>query len=173
MADERLSGWRIAVLVADGFEQVEMTDPVDELLDAGAEVEIVSPASGKVRAWNMAKWGMRFTVERPLEEARAGDYDALLLPGGEENVRTLRHSAPAIELIRALGEAGRPTIVVGAAWEAEPVIEKSNASFGRGVDDIATFRRALVDRLAQAGRRERPQRSRQRRRPPREERFAV
>jgi hypothetical protein len=107
--DERaLEGCRIAVLVADGFEQIELTEPIEALLNAGAETMIVSPAGEKVRAWNQMRWGMRFTVECPLEEARADDFDAVLLPGGERGEEELRKHPAAEKLCQELEAAGKP-----------------------------------------------------------------
>ena len=61
---EQLKGKRVAALVADGFEQVELTKPKDALQQAGAQVEVVSPASGEVRGWNHTEWGERVKVDR-------------------------------------------------------------------------------------------------------------
>jgi len=86
----QLTGKKIAILVADGFEQVELTGPKEALEKAGAETQIVSPAMGKVKGWEETKWGKPFPVDVPLKKAKAGDYDALLLPGGVMNPDKLR-----------------------------------------------------------------------------------
>ena len=80
-----LNGRKIAILVAEGFEQSEMTEPRKALEQAGAETEIVSPAQGEVQGWNHFDKADRFHVDVPLEEAQADHYDALLLPGGVAN----------------------------------------------------------------------------------------
>jgi protease I len=77
-----LAGKRVAMLVEDGFEQVELTGPRQALENEGAEVAIVSPQKEAVRGWNPSDWGDRFPVDVPLDEARASDFDALVLPGG-------------------------------------------------------------------------------------------
>src|SRR5437870_156563 len=99
--DVPLTGKKIAILVADGFEQVELTEPRNALEDAGAETLIVSAAEGKVRGWKETKWGSRFAVDVPLDRARPEDYDALLLPGGVMNPDKLRLNPKAIEFIKA------------------------------------------------------------------------
>src|SRR5438874_3125832 len=81
----RLSGKKVAILVADGFEQVEMTEPRKALEEAGADADLISPADGKVKGWQHSKWGDEFKVDVPLSQADADDYDALLLPGGVMN----------------------------------------------------------------------------------------
>jgi deglycase len=75
-----LNGKRVAILVAEGFEQSEMLGPLMALEKAGAETEIVSPAKGEVQGWNHFDNGDRFNVDVEIEEAKAEDYDALLLP---------------------------------------------------------------------------------------------
>src|ERR1700756_5362173 len=77
-----LKGQRIAILVADGFEQVEMTGPRKALDDAGAKTEIVSPMQGEVQGWNHHEKGNKFHVDVDLMSADPHQYDALLLPGG-------------------------------------------------------------------------------------------
>src|SRR5437764_4916357 len=92
----RLDGKKVAILVADGFEQVELTGPQEALEAVGAETEIVSPAEKKVKGWEETDWGDKFKVDVPLEEADANNYDALLLPGGVMNPDKLRLQRNAI-----------------------------------------------------------------------------
>jgi protease I len=110
--DTNLDGKKVAILVAEGFEEVELTSPKEALEDAGAETEIVSPAEKKVRAWDETDWGSKFKVDVPLQEANAGDYDALLLPGGVMNPDHLRLQPKAIEFIRAFFDAGKPVAAI-------------------------------------------------------------
>jgi protease I len=112
MSDE-LKGKRIAALVADGFEQVELFEPQEALEDAGAEVEVVSPAEGKhVKGWNHTKWGKKVRIDRPLDQAKPDDFDALLLPGGVMNPDKLRVNASAVEFVRQFFEQGKPIAVI-------------------------------------------------------------
>ena len=79
---KKLSGSRVAILVADGFEQVELTEPKAALEGAGAAAEIISPEDSEVKGWKHIEWGDKFPVDVALEDADSNYYDALLLPGG-------------------------------------------------------------------------------------------
>jgi len=113
----RLDGKKVAILVADGFEQVELTEPKAALEKAGAKTEIISPAADKVKGWEETEWGKTFRVDVPLKKAKANNYDALLLPGGVMNPDKLRLEPKAIEFIRAFSEAGKPIAAIcHGAW---------------------------------------------------------
>lgn len=107
-----LTGLRVAVLAADGAEQVEITSPVDALTDHGAEVEIVSLRPGRLRTVNFLYPGKKVRVHRTLRTADAEDYDALLLPGGLISPDTLRQSEEALDFVRAFDRAGKPIAVI-------------------------------------------------------------
>ncbi len=111
MSDE-LTGKHIAILVADGFEQVEMTDPRKALEDAGADTDLISPADKKVMGWDLSKWGRSFKVDVPLAQARPEDYDALLLPGGVMNPDKLRVIPEAVQFVKAFFDAGKPVAAI-------------------------------------------------------------
>jgi protease I len=108
----KLSGKRIAILVADGFEQVELTEPRVALEDDGAETQVVSPARKLVKAWKSTDWGRSLKVDVALDDADAARYDALLLPGGVMNPDKLRLAPKAIAFIRAFGAAGKPIAAI-------------------------------------------------------------
>jgi len=116
--EQALKGRRIAVLVAEGFDQVELAEPMKALERAGARAEIVSPSvSRHVRAWNRDAWGDTFAVDAVLDEADASRYDALLLPGGVMNPDRLRGLPKARELVRAFFADGRPVAAIcHAPW---------------------------------------------------------
>jgi protease I len=82
MGNVELKGKTIALLVTDGFEQVELTEPRAALEKAGAKVMVVSPKEGRVKAWKTTDWGEEIDVDVKLSAARADDFDALVLPGG-------------------------------------------------------------------------------------------
>ncbi|GAA0734503.1 type 1 glutamine amidotransferase domain-containing protein [Sphingomonas japonica] len=108
MANETLDGLKVAILVTDGFEQVEMTEPRKALDEAGAKTRLVSPKDGNVKAWDFTDWGETFPVDLALGEARPEDFDALLLPGGVINPDTLRTLPDAIAFVKAFFDAGKP-----------------------------------------------------------------
>jgi protease I len=105
---ENLIGKRVAILVADGFEQVELTEPKKALEEAGAVTKIVSPEEGEVRGFKHTDWGDKFPVDVALEDADCKDYDALLLPGGVMNPDKLRIIPKAIAFIKGFRKAGKP-----------------------------------------------------------------
>lgn len=112
MADHKLSGKRVAALVDNGFEQVELTGPKHALEQAGARVDIVSPQQAKVKGWQHTDWGDEFPIDRTLKAARADDYDALLLPGGVMNPDKLRMNRDAVAFVRAFADSGKPIAAI-------------------------------------------------------------
>ena len=104
----KLDGKKVAILVTDGFEQVEMTEPRKALRDAGAETVLVSPKDGRVKAWDEKDWGEEFPVDLPLRSARADDFDALVLPGGVMNPDHLRQDESAVRFVRRFFDEGKP-----------------------------------------------------------------
>jgi protease I len=107
-----LSGKRVAILVADGFEQVELDQPRAALDQAGAKTQVISSANGKVKGMNHDKPGAGVKVDVPLESANANDYDALLLPGGVMNPDTLRQDPRAVAFAKSFFEAHKPVAAI-------------------------------------------------------------
>jgi protease I len=105
---QNLNGKKVAILVEDGFEQVELTSPKQALEQAGAKAEIVSPKHDKVKGWDHTNWGQEFPVDVPLEQANPNNYDALLLPGGVMNPDKLRMNQQAVQFVRNFFEQGKP-----------------------------------------------------------------
>jgi protease I len=108
MAHKNLEGLKVAILVADGFEQVELIAPRKALDQAGAETRIVSPKGERVRGWNFTNWGDELPVDVPLGGAKADNFDALLLPGGVFNPDALRMLPKAVAFVKAFFDAGKP-----------------------------------------------------------------
>lgn len=112
-----LSGKRVAILAADGFEQSELEEPMKALEDAGATVCIVSPQKETIQGMHHAEKGDQFDVDLPLENANADDFDALLLPGGLMNPDTLRSTPAAVKFVSAFAAAGKPIAAIcHAPW---------------------------------------------------------
>ncbi len=109
---DNLQGKNVAVLVADGFEQVELTEPRKALEAAGAKTRIVSPAEGKVKGWEHTKWGEELPVDVPLRQAKPEEYDALLLPGGVMNPDKLRMNPDAVRFVKHFVDAGKPIAAI-------------------------------------------------------------
>jgi protease I len=111
MANE-LRNKRVAALVDNGFEQSELVEPKKALEAAGATVDVVSPQSGKVKGWDTKDWGEEVAVDRELNGASAGDYDALLLPGGVMNPDKLRTNQKAVAFVKAFVDANKPIAAI-------------------------------------------------------------
>jgi protease I len=108
----QLSNKKVAIVVENGFEQVELTEPREALQQAGAQTEIVSPVQGKVKGWQHDHWGDEFPVHRNIGQAQAKDYDALLLPGGVMNPDKLRRNEEVLNFVREFFEAGKPVAAI-------------------------------------------------------------
>jgi protease I len=107
-----MQGLKVAILIENGFEQVEMTEPRKALDQAGASTAVVSPRSQRVRGWNFSDWGEEFAVDVPLDQADPQEFDALLLPGGVMNPDTLRMQPPAVDFVKAFFDADKPVAVI-------------------------------------------------------------
>ncbi len=125
---QNLQGKRIAILVEDGFEQVEMTEPRKALQQAGAQTDLISPQTSQVKGWNHKQWGDEFPVDVPLDQANPQQYDALMLPGGVINADKLRTIPRAVEFVRAFFEQAKP---VAAICHAPWMLVEANAARGR------------------------------------------
>lgn len=112
MADDGLSGLRVAILVSDGFEQIELEEPRKALEEAGAVTSVVSPREGQVRGWKFKQWGDEVPVDASLEKASAEDFDALLLPSGVISPDKLRTMPKAVAFTKAFFDAGKPVAAI-------------------------------------------------------------
>src|SRR3954447_21070014 len=108
MSDKPLDGKKVAILVADGFEQVELTGPREALDAAGADTSILSLEPGNVRAWKFTEWGEEFPVDMVVERADPAAFDALLLAGGGINTGVLRRRQPAMGFGRHFFATNKP-----------------------------------------------------------------
>ena len=109
---KELEGKKVAILVADGFEQSEMVEPRKALDQAGAETVLVSPNDDKVRGWTEGDWGKTFKVDLPLGDAKPDEFDGLLLPGGVKNPDTLRMDEDAVDFVREFFNSGKPVAAI-------------------------------------------------------------
>jgi len=171
MNKRQLEGMKVAILVTDGFEQSEMTDPRKTLESAGAKTKIVSPRNDRVRGSRHGDPADTFTVDIPLAQAAAHEFDALLLPGGVMNPDALRIDEQAVvfvkahkpiaaichgpwTLIEAKGVEARPMTSwpslrtdlknAGAKWVDDEVVVDGNLVTSRGPKDLPAFDREMV-----------------------------
>ena len=130
MDNQTLAGKKVAILVADGFEQVEMTEPRRALETAGARTSLVSPADRQVQGWRHADKASQYPVDVKLDDARAQDFDALLLPGGVMNPDILRMDDKAVAFAAAFFEAGKP---VASICHGPWMVIETGAAMGRRI----------------------------------------
>jgi protease I len=111
MATNKLDGVRVAILVTDGFEQSELEKPRKAFDSEGADTKVVSPVSDP-KGWSGKDWGDQVATDVALDEARADDFDALLLPGGVHNPDALRMIPEAVEFVKSFFDAGKPVAAI-------------------------------------------------------------
>ena len=110
MAD--VKGKKIAVLATDGVEQVELTEPVKALQNAGAQVTIVSPKAGEIQGMNHDQKGDKIKVDAALSGTRPDQFDAIVLPGGVANPDYLRVDKQAVAFVKHFVDAGKPIAAI-------------------------------------------------------------
>jgi protease I len=176
---ETLTGKKVAILVTDGFEQVELTQPRKALDEAGAETAIVSPMSVKVKGWNHKEWGDEFPVDRKLDETDPSEYDALLLPGGVMNPDRLRMNPKAVEFVKHFIDEEKPIAAIchgpwmlveagvdgrtltswpslktdianaGGNWVDQEVVVDNGIVTSRKPDDLPAFNRKMIEEFSE------------------------
>ena len=110
---DQLKGKRIAILTAnEGVEQVELTEPLEAVRAAGAEIDLLAPEEGEIQAFNHLDKGDVFQADRTVDEVSADDYDGLVLPGGVANPDNLRTVEAAVDFARSFFEQGKPVGVI-------------------------------------------------------------
>src|ERR1700730_15347808 len=139
-AQPTLKGKKVAILVTDGFEQVELTEPRKALDQAGARTSIVSPKADKVRGWKFTEWGDEMKVDVALDKAKPEDFDALLLPGGVMNPDALRIQPKAVEFAAAFFDEGKP---VASICHGPWMVIETGAAEGRRIASWPSLRTDL------------------------------
>lgn len=135
-----LAGKRVAFLVADGFEQIELIEPRDALEAVGVETELIAPQMGEVRGWSVTDWGVPFEVDVALDDARADEYDALVVPGGLLSSDSLRGDDDAIDFVAHFFAAGKPVAAIRhGVW----TLVETGALAGRSLTGAPTSRTDL------------------------------
>lgn len=106
------TGKKAAILTEEGFEQIELTSPKEALEKAGIQVDIISPKTGKIKAWDHTDWGIAIDVDKTISDADIEDYDLLVLPGGVLNPDKLRLNKDAIAFSKKFLESGKPVAAI-------------------------------------------------------------
>jgi protease I len=184
--NKKLSGKKVAVLVEHGFEQVELTKPIEALKEQGANVFIVSKHD-KVKGWQHVKWGDEIKADLSLEKADAFEFDALLLPGGVMNPDKLRIDPKAVAFVKYFMESGKPVAAIchgpwtlietglikgkrmtswpslktdltnaGAIWSDQEVVADHGLVTSRKPDDIPVFNKKMIEEFAEGVHKRKP-----------------
>ncbi len=174
---DNLKGLRVAILVDNGFERAELTEPRNALEEAGADTKIVSPQEKEVRAWEMKEWGDKYPVQQKLDEAQPSDLRRALLPGGAMNPDHLRMNPKAVSFVKA--DSGKPVAAIchgpwtlieagavkgrkltswpslktdlknaGAEWTDQEVVVDRSLVTSRKPGDIPAFNREMIKLFA-------------------------
>ncbi|MFV3075156.1 DJ-1/PfpI family protein [Niveispirillum fermenti] len=134
MTEQLLAGKNIAILVANGFEEVEMTEPQRALLKAGAKPKIISPEQGLVNGWHGAAWGHYFPTDRHVGEVLAADFDLLVLPGGDRSVAKLATNPHTRRIVGSFVDAGKGIAAFGKGVELLALVERIKTRTVTGAD---------------------------------------
>jgi protease I len=134
---EQLNGRRVAFLATNMFEQVELTHPWKALEQAGGNLELVSLEPGEIQGFNHYDIADKFRVDRTVAEARADDYDALVLPGGVGNPDMLRMNEDAVRFVRDFFDAGKP---IGAICHGPWMLVEAGIVAGRTLTSFPSLK---------------------------------
>ncbi len=140
MTNETLKGLKVAVLVTDGFEEPELTEPVKALKDAGAQVTIISPSSGEIQGvrHDIDKT-VKIKIDRSIKDASADEFDAVQLPGGAVNADRMR-MVPEVHYHTTQDDVRN----AGGTWVDQEVVEDGNWVTSRQPSDIPAFNRSMI-----------------------------
>lgn len=136
MADKPLAGRVIAVMLANGFDEIEFTEPQKKLIEAGATTKVVSRANGLVNGWYEGSWGHFFPVDVDLAETLAVDFDGLVVPGGIRSVEKMAEDAHSKRVLKAFLRASMPVAVIGDAGKLLAITETAKGRTVTASEDV-------------------------------------
>lgn len=133
---------KIAILATNGFEESELQSPKEYLEQQGWTAHIVSPESGTIKSWAEKDWGKEYPVDKPLNEASASDYDALVLPGGVINPDQLRTNDQALSFVKDFFIQSKP---VAAICHGPQVLINAEVVNGRNMTSVNSISKDLIN----------------------------
>lgn len=142
MKQRSLNDKKVAVLVTDGFEESEFTQPVEALKNAGAQVTVVSLKPGTIKSWAEKNWGREYDVDATVKDVSAGDFDALVLPGGVINPDKLRMDVDAVAFVTGFTDEAKP---IAAICHGPWTLIETNALEGRTVTSWPSLKTDLIN----------------------------
>lgn len=137
-----LTGRRVAILIANGFEESEFQQPYEALKRNGAAIDVISIKPGTVKSWTNKNWGKDFPVDKGIDEAKAEDYDALVLPGGVHSPDQLRMNKNVVEFVKYFMEESLP---VAAICHGPWTLIETGLLKGRTVTSYPSIKTDLVN----------------------------
>ncbi len=143
---DKLNGTKVAILATDGFEESELKEPRDALIHAGADVDVISLKSGQIKGWKDGNWAGAIDVDKTIQEVRAGDYDALMLPGGVINPDKLRNEKEAVSFVQDFVSKGKP---IAAICHGPQTLIETGMVEGRKVTSWPSLKTDLINAGAQ------------------------
>ncbi|MGG7469407.1 type 1 glutamine amidotransferase domain-containing protein [Chryseobacterium arthrosphaerae] len=133
---------KIAILATNGFEESELQSPKEYLEQQGWTAHIVSPESGTIKSWAEKDWGKEYPVDRPLDQASASDYDALVLPGGVINPDQLRTNDQALSFVKDFFIQNKP---VAAICHGPQLLINAEVVNGRNMTSVNSISKDLIN----------------------------
>lgn len=137
-----LEGKRVAILTENGFEESELTSPMEALRKAGADVHIVSPREGKVKGWKDGNWSIELPVDVLVADADPEEYDALVIPGGVINPDLLRRNPDCVSFAKEFLQEGKP---VAAICHGPQLLIETGMLDGKNMTSFLSIRTDLVN----------------------------
>lgn len=138
--NKKIEGKKVAILATDGFEQSELVEPKKAVENAGATAHIISFEEGKIKGWDKDDWGDSFDVDVKLKDAKAEDYNALILPGGVINPDKLRTDENVLEFVKDFFKQSKP---VAAICHGPWTLINAEVVKGREMTSYHTIRKDL------------------------------
>jgi len=139
---KNLSGKKVAILVTDGFEQSEFTEPKKAVETAGAKVHVISLIQGPIKSWNDGNWGSEFQTDKTIDEVSVSEYDSLILPGGVINPDKLRRNSKAVDFVRSFVEQKKP---VSAICHGPWLLAEAGVLKGRKMTSFSSIKTDLIN----------------------------
>ena len=137
---------KVAIITENGFEEVELTSPMNALEKAGATVHVISPQKEKVKAWDHDHWSIEVPVDKTVDEANPADYDMLLIPGGVLNPDQMRMNEKCVAFAKHFMESGKP---IAAICHGPQLLIETGTLKGKKMTSYPPLKTDLVNAGAQ------------------------
>lgn len=137
---ENLNKKRVAIIATDGFEESELTSPMEALKESGADVDIVSLQPGKIKAWKNGNWSIEIDVDKTVSDVSSDDYNALVIPGGVINPDILRRHEMVVGFVKDFFRDHKP---VAAICHGPQLLIEANVVDGRRMTSFHSIKKDL------------------------------